>query len=240
MNSGSNATAQEVAMNQPELKGPTLFLDQLGEDVYYDVASRFMMTMTKTELHELTSIHDLQMDQDLSGIVSFESMEVIQLDHDYNYVEKESGESAEFNEAQLALLKSLPYSADLLIRADFLESNGFGGYSNNYTSPHITIVPEQQAVYSEGKDALKAFIQKNTFDINVGAGKLQPGKVRFTIDQKGNVGNIFLESSSGFDAFDNKVMELMNQMPGTWTPAEDMNGNTVPQELVFSFGVVGC
>ena len=39
---------------------------------------------------------------------------------------------------------------------------------------------------------------------------------------------------------DNKMIELITKTPGLWIPAENSRGEKVDQELVLSFGMVGC
>jgi hypothetical protein len=36
------------------------------------------------------------------------------------------------------------------------------------------------------------------------------------------------------------MIELVKAIPGTWEAATNSNGDKVEQELVFSFGTIGC
>ena len=49
-----------------------------------------------------------------------------------------------------------------------------------------------------------------------------------------------LEESSGYPAIDKTMIELLTNAPGKWKPAKNAKGEKVDQQLVFSFGEVGC
>ena len=36
------------------------------------------------------------------------------------------------------------------------------------------------------------------------------------------------------------MIELIYKIPGTWQPAENAKGEKIDQELVLSFGLMGC
>ena len=108
-----------------------------------------------------------------------------------------------------------------------------------HTSPSC---PRNEAVNSVGKEAMIAHVKKGTsgFGYMVDAKTLRSGKVNFTVDQDGTVSDVRLSASSGYAALDERVIELVNTLPGTWEPATNAAGETVEQEFVFSFGTVGC
>ncbi len=223
--------------------GPSLYMDQTGGQILYDVSPRFMGTVTKEELNEVTSMAYFLSNDLTESIVAYKSVSVIILDHNYNFIKTEKGDTELFNASQLKLLRSAPYSTDILIRADFQEKiEVTGELRDNYSTPHITVVPEKQAVYVSGKDALIAYVKKNTnkYLSEIRVDELKPGKVRFTISTEGKVDNVFLDSTSGYDPLDEEVLELIAKMPGTWEPAESAKGEKVEQELVFAFGTIGC
>ena len=215
------SNAQEVAMSEPTGEGPVLYISEMGEEVVYDLASRFMMTISKEKLEKVTSVEQIDKQVDFDMVVSYDSVHVIVLDHEYDFVEIAKGNTAEFNEEQLALLHSAEYSTDILIRAHFKEDQKLGFIYDNYTSPHLTIVPEKQAEYSEGWDAVEDYIRENTKTIPSTGEMLGPGKVRFTITAEGVVDEVFLDSSCGNKALNSKVIELIKNLPGTWTSGEN-------------------
>ena len=212
-------------------------------EFHYDVDSRFMADYTKEQLKDAKSI--IQFDSRISEeqIVSIQSTSVSVLNDKYEQVEKVQGSTLEFNDAQMKLLRSAPYSADILIRMDYLERSHFNdGPQNNYTTPHLTIVPEKQAKFEGGRDGLVAYLRIKSRDAITMAeeDKLKPGKVRFTISKKGKVKDVILISSSGYDSIDERMVGLITDLPGKWKPAENLKGQKVDEQLVFSFGLIGC
>jgi TonB family protein len=106
----------------------------------------------------------------------------------------------------------------------------------------VTIVPEQEAANSLGREAMIAHVQNGTsgFAYRVDANTLRPGKVYFTVNKAGTVSGVRLSESSAYPALDARVLELLNTLPGTWSAATNASGEAVEQEFVFSFGTVGC
>jgi hypothetical protein len=168
---------------------------------------------------------------------------VIIIENDEQTDMRETGYSGMLTFDQINLLQSFDYSTNFLIRADFQEMNAVSGaLENNYASPHLTMVPEKQAVYANGKDALLEYLSKNNKEntANLNIDKLRPAKLYFTVSKKGAISNVRLDRTSGYSNIDNTMIELINKAPGMWVPAEDSNGQKVDQELVISFGMIGC
>jgi hypothetical protein len=47
--------------------------------------------------------------------------------------------------------------------------------------------------------------------------------------------------TTGYPSLDKKLMTLIKNIPGKWTPAENIKGEIMEQELVFTFGSAdGC
>jgi hypothetical protein len=147
------------------------------------------------------------------------------------------------NEAQLKMLKSFDYSTNIKIRADFLEKNEISGkLEYSYTTPHLTVVPEKQALYIDGKDALMKFLREEskTSRADVVPENLQPANLLFTVTKKGTIENVRLDRTSNYEMVDKKMIELITTAPGKWQAAENAKGEKVDQELVVSFGLMGC
>ena len=69
---------------------------------------------------------------------------------------------------------------------------------------------------------------------------LRPGKVFFTVTTTGEIENIKVVQTSGYDSLDEKMVDVIKSLPSNWTSAKDANGTPVDQELVVSFGKMGC
>jgi hypothetical protein len=212
-------------------------------DFVYNVDSRYLITMTKEELDKVRSMSDFLSLEEQQSIVSFKSVKVSFLDHDYKSIISEAGQGDAFNAAQIKLLQSAPYSTNILLRAEYQQKNWVTGVlEESYTTPHITVVPEKEAKYVEGEEALISYLKDNSKEktADVIQANLQPGKVSFTVTSKGEISNVELLSTSGYSEIDKTMIQLINNTPGKWEPAENSHGEKVDQELVFSFGTIGC
>ena len=107
---------------------------------------------------------------------------------------------------------------------------------------YLTVIPEKEAAYASGHDALIAYLKENSKDKTaiIKEDKLQPGKVNFTITKNGTIANVKLTSTSGYTSVDKALIELITYMPEKWDPATNSKREKVDQELVFFFGLAGC
>lgn len=61
-----------------------------------------------------------------------------------------------------------------------------------------------------------------------------------TLCKDGNIDNISLDRSSGYPLIDQKLKKILKEIECDWQVAKDSFGNTVDQELVLYFGILGC
>lgn len=217
--------------------------ERANPDFFYDVSSRYMSTYTKKDLAQVRSMADFLTGEKYESIVSYHSVSISIIDENYETVERKTGACDVFSAAQVELLRSAPYSANILIRAEYVEKNQeTGELEEGYSTPHITIVPENEAKYVRGKNALIEYLKENSKDqiAVVHADILQPGKVHFTVTRNGTISNVKLSATSGYPSIDQRMIDLITNTPGKWEPATNSKGEKVNQELVYSFGIVGC
>ena len=215
---------------------------RIFSDFIYDVGPRFW-PIKKNDVENARSIIDFLSTEQTQWIVNYKSVEVIIIIDDKHSDIVETGNSGVLTDAQLKLLKSLDYSTNIKIRADYLKKNmETGKLEDSYSSPHLTIVPEKQAVYAGGKEALMEYLKENSKEsrVNVDANKLQPAKLFFTVTKEGTIEKVYLDRSSNYPSVDQRMIELITKAPGKWVPAENFKGEKVDQELVVSFGLMGC
>lgn len=230
---------QEIAIDTPIKKEKK---KDLFPDFIYDVGPRFG-PIKKSDLEKVTSISDFIPEDELQQIEVLKSVSIMVYEENIKFNLRENVISEEFNDAQLELLKSFDYSTNFLIKAEYLQkSDNAGSMENSYSSPHHTIVPEKQAKFIDGKDALKSFLKLYSEDArkNVDPEKLKPAKLFFTVTKNGTIDNIHLDRSSNYPEVDEVMIKLISEVPGTWIPAENSKGERVDQELVVSFGLIGC
>lgn len=232
-----------ATLNLASNQGPSQNMDfRFFSDFIYDVGPRFG-PIKKGDLNKFTSFADFMEDDDAKQVLTYKFVEVIIIENDKETSTRESGNSAELTSAQVNLLRTSDYSTNLKIRADVTQKNRQTGKpEDSYWTPHLTIVPEKQAVYVDGKDSLMEFLRENSKEswVHVVKDKLQPARLYFTVTKNGTIDNVTLDSSSNFPEVDKRMTELIKQAPGKWQPAENKKGEKVPQELVLFFGLMGC
>jgi len=247
INSKDPVKNQKIASNSQ----PVTYAGEVREDFnlspypdfVYNVDSRFMSTITKEELHKAKSILDFLPKEQTDPVFKYKSVSVIILNDNKPTDKKEVGYSEVFTEAQIELIKSIDYSTNFVIRADFQEmNNDVNHLVNNYFSPHMTVVPENEAVYLNGNDALIEYLRENSKEKTtiINQRKLQSGKIFFTVTKSGDISNVKLTSTSGYPSIDLYMIELVKSIPGVWEAATNSIGQKVDQELVFSYGTMGC
>ena len=246
MNWNSSTTDQlettvetDVAMHKIAVKKVN---KKIFTDFIYDVGPRFG-PMKKDKLDKATSINAFFNTEELQKMVSLKSLSIIVIIDDKQSDIRETGTSAALTEGQLKLIQSFDYTTNFLVRADYQKINKkTGELEDGSSTPHQTIVPEKQAEYVDGEVALIQYLREKSKEAiaNVEEDKLQPAKLFFTVTEKGAIENMRLDRPSGYPAVDKTMIELISKAPGKWQPGENVKGEKVSQELVVSFGLMGC
>lgn len=243
----SNSSQPETSANK-EVAVNTQAKQKMENVVYtdfiYDVGTRFR-PIKKTEIDKIRSINAFLNENELQSIVSIKSVSVSFFIEDKQSDISETDAANEFNDSQLELLHTADYSTNFVVRAEYQQRNKeTGEIEDSYTTPHLTIVPEIQTEYLDGKDALIAYLKENSkaavARAMVQVEKLQPAKLFFTVTKNGTIEHVRLDRSSNYPTVDEAMIEIIKKAPGTWKPAENAKGEIVDQELVISFGLMGC
>ncbi len=210
-------------------------------EFFYEVDSRFIANISKENLHNAKSIIDIFPVDATKSMVSFTNTKISLLDKDGETSELGNGEL--LNDAQLSLLQSTEYSTNFYITANCKQKINENGDLDDYNLVYyFTVIPETEAEFINGHEALMDFLKENSKAevASIDKTQLQPGKLRFTVSKEGKVEQVNLESTSGFTCIDEKMIQLIKRLPGAWQPATNSKGEKVDQELVFSFGNIGC
>ena len=209
-------------------------------NIIYNVDSRFMATISKEDLHKATSVLDI-VPKKATGWwkVDFQSVMVAVLQNDDEI--RAMGEEKLLNAEQSKLLQTLDYSSNFYIKARGKDIHPETGRIENYVY-YFTVIPEKEAEYSGGYDALIDYLKENSKEYTtiIEQDKLQPGQVSFSVTKDGTIDNVKLISSCGYPSVDEVLVEMITNMPKKWTPATNSQGEKVEQELVFFFGLQGC
>jgi len=208
---------------------------------HYEVSTRFVNRITLHDLRNAKTISDLTPKGATYGMSSFTDVHINILDGD----KKLSAEGSDhvLSSAQMELLKNAGYSTNFNIEAFCKHINEKTGKLEKYCFVYyITVIPEKEAEYEKGNKALIQFLKEKSQDIvkNISEDELKPGKISFVVTKSGSIEEIQLDTSSGYVSIDKKMIELMNNLPAQWIPAENESGEKVNQKLVYSFGLIGC
>lgn len=241
-------TNQPESLVSEEMASNTQVMEKVEKRIFsdfiYDIGPRFNV-IKKGDLDNVRSFSDFIGEEHAQRIVSYKSLSVIILDGEKQTDTKikGTGKDGVLTAAQIKLLQSADYSTNLLIWADYKEKNiETGQLEDSHWTPYLTIVPEKQANYASGKDELIEYLKNNSEEVraNVDAEKLQPAKLFFTVTKNGTIENVNLDRPSGYPNVDETMKELITETQGAWKPAENSKGEKVDQELVISFGLMGC
>jgi TonB family protein len=230
---------QDLASNT-EL--PVIIKKHINSDFIFDVAPRFN-PIKKSELNKVKSFRDFIAEEHADRIVKYYSLNVILLDGTEKTDIRENGKGGDFNDAQIKLLQSADYATNLLIWSDYRERSFEDGELQNSTwTPYISVVPEKQAEFLDGKKSLISYLddKSKSARINIDNDKLKPANISFIVTENGTIKSAKTDNSSGYPNVDDKLLELISNTAGSWIPAENSNGEKVDQMLTISFGVLGC
>ena len=142
----------------------------------------------------------------------------------------------------ISTASNLKYHKALLaeIKTEFESKNAeTGKMENRFFGPHITVVPNKQAVYNTGKEALINYLKDNSKEhMKVIKGdNLGAIKISFIVTKNGIVSDVKHDAmTTGYPSIDEKLIELIKNIPGKWTPAENSKGEKIDYEFVFTFG----
>lgn len=211
-------------------------------EFFYDIRPRFT-PIKKSQIDNAHTIFDLIDPEYADREALYDYTDIIVIEHDKRTNIHEPGDDIHLNYKQLQLLQSAPLSSHFLIHAEYQTKNTeTDSWRNDFTTPHFTVVPEQQTKSEVSKEGLLLYLEMNnkTNTINLDEDKLMPARIYFTITEEGIISNIMLEQSCGYPEIDETMINLISNLPGTWEPAKDVNGKNVAQELLVSYGMMGC
>jgi uncharacterized membrane protein (UPF0136 family) len=101
----------------------------------------------------------------------------------------------------------------------------------------VTIMPDKNAVFSEGAEQLIQYLQKNSL-VNIEAGSLTGydlTAIKFTITEQGHTTDIQVALASKDTKIDEMLVAAISKMP-SWKPAAFSNGLKVKQNFVLTIG----
>ena len=208
-------------------------------DLYYGVDTRFA-AVKKSDIFKATTIYDFLNEGEKQQISLINSVKIIIIKNNQQSEIRASGINDQLTDAQLKILRSTDYFSHFTVRTEFRGKNKeTGKLEDRFFGPHITVVPDKQAIYNDGKDALLNYLKDSSMEsMDVIEGDdLGALKISFLVTKEGAVSNVKHDAmTSGYASIDQKLIELIKNIPGEWTPAENSEGEKIDYEFVFTFG----
>jgi hypothetical protein len=226
-----------------ELSDPTDIAPnaESAPEFLYEIGPRFIATITKENLDKAFFVRDILPERANWDSHSVQDLHITLLKGVFEPTESCKG--LMLNEAQMRLLKSANYSDNLKFIAHCKGKHEEMGNEEDYELAYfITVLPEHEAVYTEGKEAFISYLKEKSKAVisQVKGTDLQAGKIQFTVTTNGSISNVNLESTSGYPEVDVTLLELIRNAPGRWEPASNSKMMKVEQTLTFFFGMMGC
>ena len=227
--------------NQTTIEGPNFYEIP---DLYFSIDARFA-AVNKTDVHNATTIYDFLNNAEKEQIAHINSVDVIMVKDNQLSQIRANGTTDQLTDEQKEILRSTDYFSHFTVKTEFKAKNKeTGKLEERFFGPHITVVPEKQATYIDGKEALIDYLKINSKEsMSVIKGdKLGAIKLSFIVTKNGTVKEIKHDAmTTGYPSIDERLITLIQNIPGKWTPAENSKGEKMDQELVFTFGPAnGC
>ncbi len=216
-------------------------IEKANEPFNYNIGSRFE-PKKKSEILQSITVHNYLSPFESLEIEHFESVELIKIINNQQSDIRVSNNSQYFNDEQIGFLKKLDYSDHYIVRVNYnIKNTGSGKFEANHFGPHFTVVPETQASFKEGKEALLNYFKSknNSLPKNIDTKRFRSTKFYFTITRNGTISNLKSDWSTGYFEIDTQLLDLISKTNGLWNPAKNSKGEKVEQELVLTFGLPG-
>lgn len=207
----------------------------------YEVESRFNTRISKSDLMNASDLHDIVPKEEMKGKESFSLVKfaVLTEEGELNELAVEN----KFTKAQKDLIQTLDYSDNFYVMANCENRIESTGELENYRLVYyLTVIPEQEASYSLGLGALESYFKKGSKSVRdtIDFEFVRPARIEFWVSTEGKITDARIDSPSSYADLDNKMLDLVQAMPGDWEPAKDAQGNAVAQKMVFFYGKKGC
>ena len=147
------------------------------------------------------------------------------------------GTSDVLNHAQKELIQLADRSSDIAVRVTYLPENSLKNNTVKEYDFKATIMPDQNATYSEGEAQLIQYMQESSM-VNIEAGSFTGydlTAIKFTITEQGLVSDIQVAMPSKDTKIDEMLVASISKMPN-WKPAAFSNGLKVKQNFVLTIG----
>lgn len=211
-----------------------------SQELAFDVRGSASNSIKKDQLRQASTLKDIRANYPSSWITEYTAVDIKCIQN--GVTTQASGMNDTLSHAQRQLLISAEIGADLLFEIFHLYRNPVTGNTElREVQFSYSIIPQSEAVFYGGEEALNAFLKEKAIQkIPKATGQtFDQAIISFTVNEKGSVHAITVEKSSGDSKVDKVLVNALNKMPN-WKPAENEEGVKVKQTFQFTVGYPGC
>jgi hypothetical protein len=229
-----------AAFSQGGSAAHQFFTPEPARELRYEVRPVYTRPVKHEKLTQAKLIRDVVAGYPENWISSYVSTEISATCH--GQVMKATSLSEVLSPEQKKILGMADLATDVIVNVKYNYKEPLTNTMEN-RDLHVlmTVVPEADAEYAGGYKQMHEYIKQNGIHkISVSSPKkFQKGKVRFAVNERGEVVNARITESSGDTKTDKLLLETIQSLP-EWKAAENPKGVKVIQEFVFSVGSGGC
>ena len=193
------------------------------------------ISIQENKLDKINTLTDLDKRYPTSWVREYISVEISAYKNGTQT--KASGISDVLNQEQKELIRLADRSSDIAVSVMYLPENSLKNNTVKQYDFKVTIMPDKNAIYSEGAEQLIQYLQKNSI-VNIEAGSFTGydlTAIKFTITEQGHITDIQVAMPSKDTKIDEMLVAAISKMP-SWKPAEFSNGLKVKQNFVLTIG----
>ncbi|MEY3241749.1 MAG: hypothetical protein RIR11_3188 [Bacteroidota bacterium] len=193
------------------------------------------ISVQENKLDQINTLTDLDKRYPASWVSAYISVEISAYKNGIQT--KASGMSDVLNQAQKELIQTADRNSDIAVNVMYLPENSLQNNTVKQYDFKVGILPDKNAVYSEGAAQLTQYLQKNSI-ANIEAGSFTGydlTAIKFTITEQGLITDIQVAIPSKDKKIDEMLVAAISKMP-SWKPAEFSNGLKVKQTFVLTIG----
>jgi hypothetical protein len=193
------------------------------------------ISIQENKLDKINTLSDLDKRYPTSWVRAYISVEISVSKNGIQT--KASGISDVLNQEQKELIRLADRRSDIAVNVMYLPKNSLKNNTVKQYEFKVTIMPDQNALYSEGAEQLIHYLQKNSI-VNIETGSFTGydlTAIKFTITEQGHITDIQVAMPSKDTKIDEMLVAALSKMP-IWKPAAFSNGLKVKQNFVLTLG----
>jgi TonB family protein len=213
----------------------TFMITADGQNINYDVHTPYSRSVKKEVLTEAKTLGDIISHYPVNWITSYDSVRLVVKKE--NKIQSLKGKNDILSREQQDLLNTAELFDNVEIHVWYkFKEPYFKETEKNHMYVRLTVAPETEAEYTGGRQQMMKYLKEQAIDKIDTAGKVTwTVKIKFTINEDGDINSAKLIGSSGNKKTDRILLEAINNMP-KWKPAKTSDGKKIRQEFEFTAG----